>query len=857
MNVERKLQINLAIMVALGSSLLAIAQSNYGLPLAGAASAFVALIFTDIRQSFRLNRLLANTVALAAVVVVLLEFVTAAERNQLNTIANLLVSLQIILLFLEKTPRIYGNLAVLSLFQVAVSTAMRVDVEFGILLLVYMVVAVSFLAMLFNFRTLRSVAPTPPQAGQGGAPRRQAATPVSSTPLAILFGQPPRAQFLFREEEFSRQLTGWRLPRQVAGICFATLLFSVILFVSLPRSHGNPRLSLNHSRTVGIPDSEVTLDEMRNIIASDDPVMRVRFDDAATGQPYRVFGELYLRGVIFDRYLYDERRGVYVWRSSRDETTTRLPEPPRGVPGVIEHVVLQPQETSALFSVFPAYQVPLSHDRLLFDTNSKRLVRAPTNTLSPPSGIYRYDVFTTAMHNNLQRPVTPHELLTMYPSDFDGQLVGRRRYEFFREEFREEFQEEIDRLRFIIRGDFPHICRLADEVVEELRVTDPQPDTASIARALQNNFRFSTEYTYTLKFSQVQRTPGMDPLEDFVANHRQGHCEYFAGALVLALRSQGIPARMVVGYHGGEYNSLGKSYQIRQSDAHAWVEAYLEPGELDKSQRPPEPSPYGFWLRLDPTPPGADEGGLSQQRGMLAWANEAYGFARLMWMDYVVNMDSQRQQDAIFRPLVNSNQAAEQLLSLGGDDSDSDADAGDADDTSNSRAAAVWRIALGTVVLLIAVIAAYRISRSIRGLLKRREKRRLEEQTRHGRRGAPVPFYDRFAELLARYNLARAPSQTQSEFAAHVAERLAVTPQMSELAPLPRRVAEAFYDVRFGGRKLSPDRLSEIDQDLDRLDAAFVSAQHAARQTAGRHRPATPASPPHPRDNGRSSNTAS
>lgn len=855
MNVERKLQINLAVMVALGSGLLAIAQSNYGLPLVGAASAFVALIFTDIRQIFRLNRLLANTVALAAVVVVLLEFVTATERNQLYTIANLLVSLQIILLFLEKTPRIYGNLAVLSLFEVAVSTAMRVDVEFGILLLAYMVVAVSFLALLFNFRMLRSVAPTPPQAGPDRTPRQQVPTPVSSKPLATLFGQPPQAQFLYREEEFSRQLTGWRLPRQLAGICIATLLFSVILFVSLPRSHGNSSPSSNSSRAVGMPDTEVALDEMRNIIASDTPVMRVRFNDAATGQPYRVFGDLYLRGVIFDHYLRNQR-GVYVWRSSRDESTSPLADPPRGVSGVIQHVVLQPQQTSIVFSVYPAYHAPLSPRQLLFDRNSKQLVRAAINAQGPVSGIYRYDIFTTAMHNNLQRPITPHELRTMYPSGFDDEIgfsLGRRSFAYLRE----EFEKENEHLRFISRSRFPHISSLADEVVDELRLTDAEPDTATIARALQNRFRFSTDFTYTLEFSQVQRTPGMDPLEDFVANHRHGHCEYFAGALVLALRSQNIPARMVVGYHGGEYNSLGKFYQIRQSDAHAWVEAYLEPGDVDESQRPPERSPYGFWLRLDPTPPGAGEGGLLQQRSMVTWANEAYGFARLMWMDYVVNMDSQRQQDAIYSPIAGGNQAAEQLLSLGSDDSDSDSDSDDSDAASNARTVNVWRIAIGVVVLLIAVIAAYRISRSIRGMLKRRAKQRDEEQSRHGRRGASVPFYERFAELLAQYNLARAPSQTQSEFAAHVAQRLAVTPEMSELAPLPRRVAEAFYDVRFGGRQLSPNQLSEIEGDLDRLDAAFVSAQHAAPQTAGRHRPTTHASPPHPRDNGRSSNTAS
>jgi hypothetical protein len=90
-------------------------------------------------------------------------------------------------------------------------------------------------------------------------------------------------------------------------------------------------------------------------------------------------------------------------------------------------------------------------------------------------------------------------------------------------------------------------------------------------------------FTYTL-------TPGtMDPeapLEDFFFNKRKGFCEHYAATFTLLMRAAGIPARMVIGYQGGEYNTAGSYLVVRQSDAHAWSEVWLE----DKG-----------WQRVDPT----------------------------------------------------------------------------------------------------------------------------------------------------------------------------------------------------------------------------------------------------------------
>ncbi len=97
-------------------------------------------------------------------------------------------------------------------------------------------------------------------------------------------------------------------------------------------------------------------------------------------------------------------------------------------------------------------------------------------------------------------------------------------------------------------------------------------------------------YRYSLQDLPVSETP----LEDFLFVHRRGNCEYFASALAVMLRAGGVPSRVVGGYRGGYYNGTGGYYLVLQSNAHVWVEAYLNDG----------------WLRIDPTPPHAENAAM-------------------------------------------------------------------------------------------------------------------------------------------------------------------------------------------------------------------------------------------------------
>jgi protein-glutamine gamma-glutamyltransferase len=79
---------------------------------------------------------------------------------------------------------------------------------------------------------------------------------------------------------------------------------------------------------------------------------------------------------------------------------------------------------------------------------------------------------------------------------------------------------------------------------------------------------------------------GSNSVDDFLFSTKKGFCEHYAGSFVVLMRAAGIPARVVTGYQGGEYNDLGGYYILHQYDAHAWAEVWL----TDRG-----------WVRIDPT----------------------------------------------------------------------------------------------------------------------------------------------------------------------------------------------------------------------------------------------------------------
>jgi transglutaminase-like putative cysteine protease len=88
------------------------------------------------------------------------------------------------------------------------------------------------------------------------------------------------------------------------------------------------------------------------------------------------------------------------------------------------------------------------------------------------------------------------------------------------------------------------------------------------------------------EYSLEPQRLGIDSVDDFIFNTRSGFCGHYASAFASMMRAAGVPARVVTGYLGGEWNPIGEFFIVRQSDAHAWTEVWLE---------------GRGWTRVDPT----------------------------------------------------------------------------------------------------------------------------------------------------------------------------------------------------------------------------------------------------------------
>lgn len=167
----------------------------------------------------------------------------------------------------------------------------------------------------------------------------------------------------------------------------------------------------------------------------------------------------------------------------------------------------------------------------------------------------------------------------------------------------------------------PRVVALAKEVL------DGEGNPLRAARRLENHLRTRFEYTLEL--------PGEvpDPLADFLFVRKAGHCEHFATALTVLLRTQGFSARVAAGFFGGE--RAGSRYVVRAGDAHAWTQVFV---------------PGRGWVTFDATPDG---GRRRQATAILEWLATRYEELEALWRAKVVDYTFQDQVDlarALVRP---------------------------------------------------------------------------------------------------------------------------------------------------------------------------------------------------------------
>ena len=300
------------------------------------------------------------------------------------------------------------------------------------------------------------------------------------------------------------------------------------------------------------------------------------------------------------------------------------------------------------------------------------------------------------------------------------------------------------------------------------------------------------------------------------------------------LRSQNIPARIVIGFKGGRWNSYGKFFQVEQLNAHSWVEVYLRPKQVPEKYLRPSMQLHGAWLRLDPTPGLGGTSGQVTEFTMLDRARELGDYSQYLWGHYVVGLDSRRQKELIYEPLASLTDKVSYFFSK-----QMWLETVPAFLASLTKAS-TWAAFLdrlltlrGLLLTLLTLLLAYLVRRGlrrwspgwVRGLRLRRRLQRHRGATEAdtGRSYPTVEFYQRFEKLLARHGLARSENQTQHEFAVTVGGEFRSRAALSTVATVPKHLSDLFYEVRFGGHTLDKQQTDAVEQSLGQLATALAS----------------------------------
>ncbi len=165
---------------------------------------------------------------------------------------------------------------------------------------------------------------------------------------------------------------------------------------------------------------------------------------------------------------------------------------------------------------------------------------------------------------------------------------------------------------------------------------------------------FEQSFSYTLQ----PRALSSDFVDNFLFESQEGFCEHFAGSFVYLMRASGVPARVVVGYQGGELNPLERYLIIRQRDAHAWAEIWLDGKGWQRIDPTAAVAPSRIQSGLSDAVDSADRAligsGFSTNR-LIAWMQLRAELLGYNWLKWVVNYDTDTQS-GFFKRLLGGTE---------------------------------------------------------------------------------------------------------------------------------------------------------------------------------------------------------
>ena len=747
----RSASAGIPLVAAAGGLLLAGAENRWFPAALTPAFALLSYYLVDRGGRWHLPVPAANALGVAALGFAATELVGGDIEGRLLFGAHLIVYLTWVVLCQRKTAKVCWSVLALATLQTAAGSVLTSAGAYGLGLLAFFGLTAWALVRL-NARWPHGRRAEPPAAA--GTRRASEVEPG----------------------EASAAETRVRAWPAAAAVCVVAVPVGAALFLMAPRvwlARRPPIETMVRGRLPAVTgfSGEVALGDLGAILSSSEPAFDVRLTDRRIGRALGAFGpeavvgseEPLFRGRVLT--IYREGRWSEEGRFAATRLLSTVGAAPRGA-DLVQEFHLRPLGTPVLFSAAKAAGVTIEGRptlRVQQWVDDGSLARPPDLPTDRP---VRYVVASPPLYD--RRPL---ELLPSY---------------------------EKDRLLAVPPG----LPSVAAEAAAALAAGPPprenvrggkSPDRV-VAERLVGRLRDSGEFEYSLSGGAADA--GAEPLEDFLANRRAGHCEFFASALALMLRDRGIPSRLVTGFKGGDYKELAGRIDVQQRHAHAWVEAFL---------RDPASPNLGRWATFDPTPAAARAAGVASSGRRFEWAGDLSAAFEALWNTYVVRMSLERQRAAFLAP---AEDVAAAVAGAFGDLA-SAAGGGGGRRWVSGRAGAAAAALLG---LLAAAVWGVRRVLGGRWWAELRARRRTR---------SAVAFYRRFAALAARRGVRRRPDETPREFApraaAALADALAPVAGGPDLSDLPATVAADLYRVRFGGAPLPAARAAELDAAMTAL----------------------------------------
>jgi transglutaminase-like putative cysteine protease len=374
----------------------------------------------------------------------------------------------------------------------------------------------------------------------------------------------------------------------ISGRMFVQALpLAVLLFLLFPRLPGHFWAVPARDKAITGLSDEMTPGDVSELSISDAVAFRVQFDGAAPPP-----SERYWRGPVLHQFDGRTWRRRFVMPSPRQQIVSTGPS-------YKYTVTLPAQQYNWVFALDLATQWPTSRVRRSSD----------------------YQLLTYREQISV---LTAFDLQSSTRYRIDGPLSEQTRL--------------VDTQTATNRN--PRSQALAREMLERAGSAE------AFVQAVLAKFR-NEEFFYTLQPPVLAR----DSVDDFLFESRRGFCEHFASAFTMLARAAGIPARVVTGYQGAEYNPMGGYYIVRQSDAHAWSEVWFD---------------GRGWVRVDPTAavaPERIEGGLDaalsdnefvpgrllRRSALLSQIRLAWDAANTFWNNEVVQFGEAQQRRLLER----------------------------------------------------------------------------------------------------------------------------------------------------------------------------------------------------------------